>query len=93
MIINSFTVFVVVSDKTESSRHCEKCQSEDPQSGYTALFATVVNCQEQQVPKNKFCNTDDTILFAPSAKGLQKLLDISHTYGCNQDIEFNLSTD
>ena len=28
-------------------------------------------------------------MFAPSAKGLQKLLDLSHTYGCNHDIEFN----
>ena len=34
---------------------------------------------------------DDIVLFAPSAKGLQKLLDLrlSHTYGCNHDIEFN----
>ena len=30
-------------------------------------------------------------MFAPSAKGLQKLLDIIHTYGCNHDIEFNPS--
>ncbi len=34
---------------------------------------------------------DDIVLFAPSAKGLQKLLDLSHTYGCNHDIEFNPS--
>ena len=34
---------------------------------------------------------DDIGLFAPSAKGLQKRLDLSHTYGCNHDIEFNLS--
>ena len=32
---------------------------------------------------------DDIVLFAPSAKGLQKLLDLSHTYGCDHDIEFN----
>ncbi len=31
------------------------------------------------------------VLFAPSVKGLQKLLDLSHTYGCNHDIEFNPS--
>ena len=34
---------------------------------------------------------DDIVLFASSAKCLQKLLDISHTYGCNHDIEFNPS--
>ena len=34
---------------------------------------------------------DDVVLFAPSAKGLQKRLDLSHTYGCNHDIEFNPS--
>ena len=34
---------------------------------------------------------DDVVLFAPSAKGLQKLLDFSHTYGCNHDVEFNPS--
>ena len=28
---------------------------------------------------------DTIVLFAPSAKGLQKLLEISHTYGCNHD--------
>ena len=32
---------------------------------------------------------DDIVLFAPSAKGLQKLLDLSRTYGCNHGIEFN----
>ena len=35
--------------------------------------------------------SDDTVLFAPSAKGMQKLLDLSHTSGCNHDIEFNPS--
>ena len=34
---------------------------------------------------------DEIVLFAPSAKGLQKRLDISHTYGCYHDIEFNPS--
>ena len=34
---------------------------------------------------------DDVVLFAPSAKGLQKRLALSQTYGCNHDIEFNPS--
>ncbi len=34
---------------------------------------------------------DDIVLLAPSAKGLQKLLYLIHTYGCNHDIEFNPS--
>ena len=38
---------------------------------------------------NHMLYADDIVLFAPSAKGLQKLLDLSHTYGCNHDIEFN----
>ena len=40
---------------------------------------------------NHMLYADDIVLFAPSAKGLQKLLDLSHTYGCNHDIEFNPS--
>ena len=40
---------------------------------------------------NHMLYADDIVLFAPSAKGFQKLLDISHTYGCNHDIEFNPS--
>ena len=36
-------------------------------------------------------DADDIVLIAPSAKGLQKLLDLSHTYGCNHDIELNPS--
>ena len=36
-------------------------------------------------------HADDIVLFAPSAKDLQKRLDFSHTYGCNHDIEFNPS--
>ena len=40
---------------------------------------------------NHMLYADDIVLFAPSAKGLQKLLDLSHTYDCNHDIEFNPS--
>ena len=32
---------------------------------------------------------DDIALFSPSAKGLQKLLDMCFTYGCSHDIQFN----
>ena len=34
---------------------------------------------------------DDIALFSPSAKGLQKLLDMCFTYGCSHDIQFNPS--
>ena len=40
---------------------------------------------------NHMLYADDIVLFAPSAKGLKKLVGISHTYGCNHDIEFNHS--
>ena len=32
---------------------------------------------------------DDIVLFAPSAKGRQKLLDTCFNYGCSHDIQFN----
>ena len=31
----------------------------------------------------------DIVLFAPSAKGLQRITDVSYTYGCDNDIIFN----
>ena len=40
---------------------------------------------------NHMLYADNIVLFAPSAKGLQKLFDLSHTYGCNHDIEFHPS--
>ena len=36
---------------------------------------------------NHMLYADDVVLFSPSAKGLQKLLDFSHTYGCNHDCD------
>ena len=33
--------------------------------------------------------TDDIVLFSPSSKWLQKLLDVSYAYGCDNDIQFN----
>ena len=38
---------------------------------------------------NHVLYTDDTVFFAPSAKGLQKLLDVSNAYGCDNGIQFN----
>ena len=32
---------------------------------------------------------DDIVLFAPSAKGLQRIIDVSYTYGCDNNIIFN----
>ena len=32
---------------------------------------------------------DDIVLFAPSAKCLQRIIDVSYTYGCDNDIIFN----
>ena len=40
---------------------------------------------------NHMLYAEDIVVLAASAKGLQKRLDISHTYGCNHDIEFNPS--
>ena len=38
---------------------------------------------------NHLSYADDLILFSPSAKGLQKLLDICFNYGCDYDIQYN----
>ena len=50
-----------------------------------------IGCSVGGTVVNHMLYADDIILFAPSAKGLQKLFDLSHTNGCNQDIKFNLS--
>ena len=34
---------------------------------------------------------DDIVLFAPSAKGLQKTINVCYAYGCDNDIIFNSS--
>ena len=46
-----------------------------------------IGCIVSGSVENHTLYADDIVLFAPSAKGLQKLLDLSHTYGCNHDIE------
>ena len=50
-----------------------------------------IGCSVGGTVVNHMLYADDIVLFAPSAKGLQKRLDLSHTYGCNHDIEFNPS--
>ena len=53
------------------------------------LHRQPVGCSVGGTFVNHMLYADDIVLFAPSANGLQKLLDLSHTYGCNNDIEFN----
>ena len=57
------------------------------------LHRQSIGCSVGSTVVNHMIYADDVVLFAPSihAKGLQKLLDFSHTYGCNHDIEFNHS--
>ena len=56
------------------------------------LHRQSIGCSVGGTVVNHMLYADDIVLlFAPSAKGLQKLLDISHTYGCNDDIEYNPS--
>ena len=53
------------------------------------LHRQPIGCSVGGTVVNHMLYADDIVLFAPSAKGLQKLLDLSHTYGCNHDTEFN----
>ena len=55
------------------------------------LHRQSIGCSVGGTVVNHMLYADDIVLFAPSAKGLQKLLDISHTYGYNYDIEYNPS--
>ena len=47
------------------------------------LHRQPIGCSVGGTVVNHMLYADDIVLFAPSAKGLQKLLDLSHTYGCN----------
>ena len=40
---------------------------------------------------NHLMYADDIVLFAPSAKGLQKIINVCYAYGCDNDIIFNSS--
>ena len=41
---------------------------------------------------NHLMNADDIVLFVPSAKSLQRIINVSYTYGCDNDIIFNSAT-
>ena len=58
---------------------------------YRVLDRHPIGCSVGGTVVNHMLYADDIVLFALSAKGLQKLLVLSHTYGCNHDIEFNPS--
>ena len=53
------------------------------------LSAQYIGCSAGDVVVNHMLYADDIALFAPSAKGLQQLLDMCFTYGCSHDIQFN----
>ena len=48
-----------------------------------------IGCSTGDVVVNHMLYADDIALFSPSAKGLQKLLDMCFTYGCSHAIQFN----
>ena len=50
-----------------------------------------IGCSVGGTVVNHMLYADDIVFFALSAKGLQNILDLSHTYGCNHSIEFNPS--
>ena len=53
------------------------------------LSAQYIGCSAGDVVVNHMLYADDIALFAPSATGLQQLLDMCFTYGCSHDIQFN----
>ena len=53
------------------------------------LSAQYIGCSAGDVVVKHMLYDDDIALFAPSAKGLQKLLDMCFTYGCSHDIQCN----
>ena len=53
------------------------------------LNAQPIGCSTGNIVVNHMLYADDIVLFAPSAKGLQKLLDTCFNYGCSHDIQFN----
>ena len=55
------------------------------------LHRQPIGCSVGDTVVNHMLYADELVLFAPSATGLQKLLDLSHTYGCNHYMEFNPS--
>ena len=49
----------------------------------------LIRCSLGTAMVNLLLYADDLLLFAPSAKGLQALLDICYTYGCEHEIQYN----
>ena len=54
-----------------------------------SLSKLPVGCCYGNTVVNHIMYADDVVLFAPSAKGLRRTIDVSYTYGCDNDIIFN----
>ena len=52
-------------------------------------FTFYIGCSTGDDVVNHMLYADDSALFAPSAEGLHKLLDMCFNYGCSHDIQFN----
>ena len=50
-----------------------------------------VGCCSGDMVINHLMYADDIVLVAPSAKGMQRLIDVAYNYGCQYDIIFNSS--
>ena len=53
------------------------------------LMKLPIGCCSGDTIVNHLMYADDIVLLAPSAKGFQRLLDVSYNYGCDNDILFN----
>ena len=56
-----------------------------------SLSKLPVGCCCGNTVVNHLMYADDIVLFAPSAKGLQKTINVYYAYGCDNDIIFNSS--
>ena len=54
-----------------------------------SLSKLPVGCCCGNTVVNHLMYADDIVLFAPSAKGLQRIIDVRYTYGCDSDIILN----
>ena len=54
-----------------------------------SLSKLPVGCCYHNTVVNHLMYADDIVLFASSAKGMQRIIDVSYTYGCDNDIIFN----
>ena len=52
------------------------------------LIKLPIGCCSGDTIVSHLMYADDILLLAPSANGLQRLLDISYNYGCDNDILF-----